>query len=79
MVRGLGDGSSTRNKVNGKIDFPTRGKTRKLLRKNINKLTYDRHIVRSMKIYRFLSRQRDKTSKKSRATRTDKIAYLKER
>ena len=77
MVWGLGDGSSARNKVNRKIDFPVRGQTEKLLRKNINKLAYDRHVVRSTGIRRFLSRQRNKTSKKSRTTRTNKIARLK--
>ena len=79
MVRDLGDGSSVRNKVNRKINFPARGQTGKLLRKNINKLTYDRHVVRSTGIRKFHSRQRNKTSKKNSTTRTNKITRLKER
>ena len=78
-MQGLGDGSSTGNKVNGKFDFPVRGQIRKFLRKNINKLAYDRHVVRSAGIRRFHSRLGDKTSKKNRATRTNKITRLKER
>ena len=50
MVWGLGDGSSTENIVNGKIDFTMREKIGKLLRENINKLAYDRHVVRSIGI-----------------------------
>ena len=56
-----------------------RRQTGKVIRKNINKLTYDRHIVRNTRIRRFSSRQGNQVGKKNRAGRTNKSTRLKKR
>ena len=79
MVWGFGNGGGARDKVNAKLHLSVRRQTGKLIRKNINKLTYDRHIVRNTRIQRFSSRQGNQTSKKSRTGRTNKATHLKKR
>ena len=47
--------------------------------KNINKLTYDRHVIRNTRIQRFSNRQGNQVGKESRASRINKATCLKER
>ena len=46
--------------------------TGKFIEKNINKLTYDRYVVRNLRIQRFSGRQGNQIGKKSRAGKTNK-------
>ena len=79
MVRGFRNGGCARDKVNAKLHLPMGRQTRKLIEENINKLTYDRHVVRNTRIQRFFNRQENQTDKKSRIDRTNKAMCLKKR
>ena len=75
MIWGLGNRGRTRDQINGQLWR----QIEKLIKENINKFAYDKHIIRSMKILRFSNRQGDKARKKSSTTRTYKVTCLKKR
>ena len=79
MVRGFGNGGGVGDKVDAKLHLAVGRQAGKLIRKNVNKLTYDWHVVRNTRIQRFSSSQRNQAGKENRTSRTNKATRLKKR
>ena len=68
MVRGFGNEGGAGDKVNAKLHLSVGRQAGKLIRKNVNKLTYDWHVVRNTRIRRFSSSQGNQASRTNKAT-----------